>query len=89
MNKTNNKPLFYVRGDEVRYNYYLHDAHPNDKKSHAKAGVSRGRMIGLEEAGWTPMYDQDDDHNPATVDKQVLLDTLEMRRRLIESIIKA
>jgi len=47
-------PLYYVRGSEVTINFYATDAHPNDKKSKAVKGASRGRMMGLEESGWTP-----------------------------------
>lgn len=46
------KPLYYVRGNQYITNYYFANAHPNDKKSKAIKGQSKGRMIGLEEAGW-------------------------------------
>jgi hypothetical protein len=49
-----NKPLFYVRQWRIMGNMYGADAHPNDKSSKAVKGQSRGRMKGLEEAGWTP-----------------------------------
>jgi hypothetical protein len=46
------KPLFYYRSGVALNNCYRANAHPNDKRSSAVKDKSRGRMIGLEEAGW-------------------------------------
>jgi hypothetical protein len=46
------EPVIYVKGDSIHNNIYMNNSHPNDKKSSYKAGDSKGRMIGLEEAGW-------------------------------------
>jgi hypothetical protein len=56
LNKEVEKPLIYIRislklGIEIHDNYYKDDAHPNNKYQYKK-GESKGRMIGLEEAGW-------------------------------------
>lgn len=50
------KPLYYVRNGNIHDNTYTQDSHPNDKRANYKAGESKGRMIGLEEAGWLPIY---------------------------------
>lgn len=59
-----NKPTLYVRGDRVSFNFYTAIRHPNDKgnrnnkkdpnyKIHNwNTGDSKGKKIGLEEAGW-------------------------------------
>lgn len=48
-----NNPTIYTRNlGEIIYNTYSNDSHPNDKRNSYKKGQSKGRMIGLEEAGW-------------------------------------
>lgn len=46
-------PTFYTRHiGEFIDNTYKTDSHPNDKRNTYKKGMSKGRMIGLEQAGW-------------------------------------
>jgi len=46
------EPLFYYRSFQYIKNYYIADAHPNDHRSRAEKGKTKGRRLGLEEAGW-------------------------------------
>lgn len=51
------QPTIYVRGERLTFSVYTSNPHPNDKRSKGKysKGQSKGRRIGLEEAGWIGM----------------------------------